>query len=59
MKIKIYNLLGQEVATLVDEMQDAGYKSVEWNASSLSSGVYIYRLSAGSFTDLKKLVLVK
>jgi photosystem II stability/assembly factor-like uncharacterized protein len=58
-KLKIYNLLGQEVATLVDEMQDAGYRSVEWNAGALPSGVYIYRLSAGTFSDLKKLLLVK
>lgn len=57
--LKIFNSLGQEIATLVDEMQDAGHKSVEWNASEQPSGVYIYRLTAGRFTDLKKLVLVK
>jgi hypothetical protein len=57
--IKIYNLIGQEVATLLDDDQEAGYKSVEWNASSLPSGMYIYRITAGSFSDVKKLMLVK
>lgn len=57
--LKIYNTLGQEVAKLVDEIQDAGYKSVEWNAGRLPTGMYMYRLTAGSFTDVKKLLLVK
>ncbi|MBI5476247.1 MAG: T9SS type A sorting domain-containing protein [Ignavibacteriales bacterium] len=65
--LKIYNLLGQEVKTLVNEYQDAGNKSVEWNANSLPSGVYMYRLNADNpstssgqrFTDVKKLILMK
>jgi len=65
--LKVYNLLGQEVAVLVDEFQDAGYKSVEWNAGYFSSGVYIYRiiakeLSANSrkqFMDVKKMLVIK
>jgi len=61
--LKIYNTLGQEVKTVVDGMQDAGFKSVEWQANNLPSGIYIYRLSAEadgkSFVDVKKLLLVK
>jgi len=57
--IKIYNVLGQEVKTLIDEIQDAGYKSVTWNASSIPSGVYFYRLQAGNFTETRKLLLLR
>jgi hypothetical protein len=57
--LKIYDVLGQEVATLVDEIQDAGYKSATWDASTLPSGLYFYKLTAGTFSEVRKLMLVK
>jgi hypothetical protein len=58
-KLSVYNLLGQQVATLVNETQEAGYKSISFDAGGLSSGMYTYRLSVGAFTWVKKLLLVK
>jgi type IX secretion system substrate protein len=57
--LKIYDLSGHEVATLAEGTQQAGYRTVEWNAATLSSGVYLYRLRAGSFTETRKLLLLK
>ena len=57
--LKVFNLLGQEVATLAEEVQNAGYKSVVWNASKIASGMYYYHLSAGSFSEVKKMLLMK
>ncbi len=57
--LKIYNVLGEEVASLVDEMQDAGFKSVDWNAATVPSGMYFYKITAGSFSEAKKMLLVK
>jgi hypothetical protein len=57
--LKVYNMLGQDVATLVNEIQDGGYKSVTFDANSLPSGVYTYRLIAGTFTEVKKMILIK
>ncbi len=60
--LKVYDVLGNEVATLVDEYKNAGSYEVEFNAgqtSSLSSGVYFYKLQAGSFVQTKKMILTK
>jgi hypothetical protein len=55
----IFDLLGREVAALVFERLSAGDHLRRWNAVGLSSGIYLYRLQSGSFTDTKKLVLLK
>lgn len=57
--LKIFNLLGQELTTLVDGELEVGIYHREWDASSFSGGVYFYRLIAGSFTETKKLILLK
>ncbi|MFO7525911.1 MAG: PA domain-containing protein [Ignavibacteriaceae bacterium] len=57
--LKIYDLLGREIATLVDEYKPAGTYEVEFDAGNLASGTYFYRLSAGSFTETRKLLLMK
>ncbi|GAB4296273.1 MAG: hypothetical protein Kow0098_19310 [Ignavibacteriaceae bacterium] len=57
--LKIYDILGREIATLVDEEKDAGKYSVEFNAAGLASGVYFYRIQAGNFTESKKMILLR
>jgi len=57
--LKVYDILGKEVATLVNENEAAGNYSVEFNAEQLPSGIYIYRLTSGNFTASKKLILMK
>lgn len=58
-EIKVYNMLGNEVALLVNEEQKAGTYSITFNASNLPSGVYFYRLQADNFTITKKLTVLK
>ncbi|MFQ3597685.1 MAG: T9SS type A sorting domain-containing protein [Chloroherpetonaceae bacterium] len=57
--LKVYDVLGREVATLVNEVKAAGAYTVPFNASNLASGVYFYKLQAGSFVQTKKMMLVK
>lgn len=57
--LKVYNLLGQEVMTLVDGVQNAGVHEVNFNANQLSSGVYFYTIKAGEFVSTKKMILLK
>lgn len=55
----VYNVLGQEVATLFKGVQNAGSYNVDFNASELTSGVYVYQIKAGNFTSSKKMMLIK
>jgi len=55
----IYDVLGNEVVSLINEEKPAGNFEVEFNASALSSGIYYYRIKAGEFTDIKKMILLK
>ena len=57
--LKVYDVLGSEVVSLVNENQAAGNYSVQFDASNLPSGIYIYRLTSGQFTSSKKLILLK
>ncbi len=58
-QLKVYDILGREVATLVNETKVPGNYKVNFNASNLASGVYFYRLQTGSFVQTKKMVLMK
>lgn len=58
-QLKIYDLLGREVETLVNGVIDAGVHTVDWNSSNFASGIYFYEMKAGNFTDVKKMIVVK
>ena len=57
--LRIYDLTGKEVANPVNVSMNAGYYETDFNASNLASGVYVYRLQAGNFTEQKKFTLIK
>jgi len=57
--LKIYDVMGNEVASLINEEKQAGNFEVEFNATILSSSTYFYRLQAGSYVETKKMVLIK
>jgi len=58
-KISIFDILGKEVATLINGKVEAGYHQVEFNGSNFASGLYLYKIEADGFTDVKKMILVK
>ena len=57
--IKVFDILGNEIETLVNEEKPTGTYELTWNAENLPSGVYFYQLRAGSFVETKKMVLMK
>lgn len=57
--LRIYDVLGREVTTPVNEEQSAGWKEVQWNAVNVSSGIYFYKLTSGNFTETKRMIVVK
>ena len=57
--LTVYNILGEQITTLVNEKQSAGVYTLKFDASKLSSGIYIYRLKAGTFTQTKKMILLR
>ena len=57
--LKIYDMLGREIATLVNEVKEPGTYELKWNAANLPSGIYLYKLNAGNFAQTRKLVLLK
>ncbi len=58
-RLEVFNIMGQRVATLVNSQQNAEHHNVSFDASRLASGMYIYRLSAGGFVETRKMMLVK
>jgi hypothetical protein len=58
-QISVFNSIGERVGTLVNEVKEPGYYEVTWNASAMPSGVYFFRINAGEFTAVKKMMLTK
>ena len=63
-KLMVYDILGREVVTLVNEMQDSGYKSVNWHGRDqmgrkMGAGMYFYLINAGNHMEIKKMILLK
>jgi len=58
-QLSIFNIQGRQVDQLINGRRDAGYQDVTWDATNLPSGIYFYRIHAGEFTAVRKMVLVK
>ena len=58
-KLAIYDMTGREIATLVNNRLSAGNHQYDWNASSFASGVYFFKITAGSFSEVRKMNLIK
>ena len=64
MNVTVYDMLGREVKTLINQIQDAGYKSVIWDATNnygkpVSAGIYLYQIRTGEYISTKKMILLK
>ena len=57
--MQVFDILGREISTLVNKEQPAGSTEVEFDGSRLASGIYFYKLSAGDYTSIKKMLLLK
>jgi hypothetical protein len=57
--LKVYDVLGREIATLVNQEQTTGVYTIQFDASALSSGIYFYKLESGSFSQVNKMILIK
>ena len=57
--LKVFDVLGRELETLINKEQPQGNYSIEFDASGLTSGIYFYRIQAGEFVDTKKMILMK
>ena len=57
--LSVYNVLGKKVVTLVSDNQNSGYHQVEWDASGFASGVYYYKIKAGDYVDVRKMILLR
>ena len=59
MRLAVYSILGQEVAVLVDEIQQPGYYRIRFDAHGLATGTYFYRVQADNFVEIKKLLVLR
>ena len=59
MSLKVFDVIGREIATLVSENLNAGTYGVNWSADGFASGVYLYRLQAGDFVSVKRMILLR
>jgi len=59
LRLKVFNILGEVVATLVNEELNVGTYTTQWDASGVTSGLYFYQMRTGNFVDTKKLLLLK